>query len=117
MEWDAVGAIGQAVSALALVFVLTQIRHAREEMRRSVSQGRAEGVGSLSMLQAQDPRLNELLNRTETALGGSLGPYPSSLVEKTKITNEEAMQVLWFHWAWWMYQAQVIRRGDGDFNH
>ena len=35
--WDAIGAIGQAVSALALVFVLVQMRHAREEMRRSVT--------------------------------------------------------------------------------
>ena len=38
MNWDAIGAIGQAVSALALIVVIVQVGHARAEFARSVSQ-------------------------------------------------------------------------------
>ena len=41
-ELGAVGAIGEAFGALALFFVLVQLRHARAEVRRSLDQSRAE---------------------------------------------------------------------------
>jgi hypothetical protein len=41
MIWEAIGAIGQAVSAFALVFVLLQLRHTREDFTASAPAGRA----------------------------------------------------------------------------
>jgi hypothetical protein len=35
MNWEAIGAVGQVVSALALVIVIIQVRHARQEMQRA----------------------------------------------------------------------------------
>jgi hypothetical protein len=50
MTWDAIGAIGQAASALALVFVMLQIRHARADSRRALSQSRAEAARQTNSL-------------------------------------------------------------------
>jgi hypothetical protein len=40
MNWDAIGAIGQAISALALAVVIVQLRYARADSRRAISEGR-----------------------------------------------------------------------------
>ena len=111
MNWDAIGAIGQAVSALALVFVLVQLRHARQETRRSVSQARADGFRELWMLRANSPQLRGLLGRTEAALGAQQ-PFIVELAAKAKITFDEASQVHSHQWAWWMFQSQVIPFAD-----
>ena len=106
MNWDAIGAIGQAVGALALVLVLTQVRHARQEMRRSVSQARADVGRQLFVLRADNPQLCSLLVRTDATLSGQ--PFATELAAKAKITLEEALQVSSHQWAWWMYRGQVI---------
>ena len=109
MYWEAIAAIGQAVGALALVFVLIQVRHARQEVRRSVSQARADVARELWVLGTENAQLSGLLGRTETALSGQQPPFVTELVATANITPEEAMQVLSHEWAWWMYRAQVIR--------
>jgi len=108
MNWDAVGAVGQGVSALALVFVLVQLRHAREEMRRSVSQTRADVGRELWMIRAESPQLDGLLARTEVALSGQHSPFIAELAAKANITSDEASQLFSYQYAWWFYQAQVI---------
>ena len=102
MNCDAMAAIGQAVSALALVFVLVQLRHARQEVRRSVSQARADVGRELWMLRTDNPQLSGLLLRTEAALSGQQPPLMAELAAKANITPEEAMQVFSHQWAWWV---------------
>jgi len=111
MIWDAIAAVGQAVSALALLLVLVQVRHARGEMRRSVSQGRADVGRQLWMLQAANTQLSGALYRTELGMGATR-LTTGSLVEQAKVSHEDARQVLAYQWAWWLYQAQVIRYAD-----
>jgi hypothetical protein len=108
MSWEAIGAIGQAVSALALVFVLVQLRHAHQEMRRSISQARANGGRELWMLRADNPQLSGLLLRIDAALSGRENPLMAEIAEKANITPEEAMLAFSHQWAWWIYQQQVI---------
>jgi hypothetical protein len=108
MNWDAIGAIGQAVSALALLFVLVQLRHAREEMRRSVSRARADVGRELWMIRADNPQLSGLLTRTEVALSGQHSSFMAELAVKANITSDEASQLFSHQYAWWIYQAQVI---------
>jgi len=108
MNWDAIAAVGQAISALALVFVLVQVRHARQEARRSVSQARANAARELWMLRADNPQLCGLLSRTDAALSGQHHPFLAELAAKANITLDEASQVFSHHWAWWVFRAQVI---------
>lgn len=108
MNWDAMAAIGQAVSALALVFVLVQLRHARQEVRRSVSQARADAGRELWMLRADNPQLSGLILRAETTPSGHAS-LMEELATEANITLEEASQVFSHHFAWWLYQSQVIR--------
>src|SRR5262249_5462812 len=69
MNWDAIGSIGQVVSALALLFVLMQIRHAREEMRRAAVVARLHGTRDMFMIQATDERLPSLVERAQAEFG------------------------------------------------
>jgi len=54
MNWDAIGAAGEVLGAIAvfvtLVYLATQIRHAREESRRALSQARSEANRELIAL-------------------------------------------------------------------
>jgi hypothetical protein len=44
MNWEAVGAIGETIGAIALFLVLFQVRHAKHEMRRSVRSERTDSL-------------------------------------------------------------------------
>jgi len=74
--WEAIGAIGQAVSAFALFLVLIQVRHARNEIRRSASQARKDGSRSLWLASAQ-PDLASVLTKAHVAAGGAPSPARS----------------------------------------
>ena len=69
MNWDAIAAIGQAVSALALVFVLLQVRDARADMRRSLLDSLSNTLISGAPLLI-DARALSATMKAHTALGG-----------------------------------------------
>src|SRR5262245_44500433 len=75
MNWDAIAALGQAVSGLALVLVFAQIRHAREEMRRSVRQGRFDASRQLFVTTATNQPLASALARLWTQSGSPPIPF------------------------------------------
>lgn len=108
MGWDAIAAIGQAVSAFALVFVLVQVRHARQEMRRSISQARANVGRELWMLRADNPQLSGLLLRIDAALRQE-NPLMAEIAAKANVTPEEAMQAFCHEWAW-SETISILRR-------
>ena len=70
MNWDAIAAIGQAVSALALVLVLFQVRQAREETLRSVGQARLFGSRDLFLTTATNKELASALARLRARPAG-----------------------------------------------
>jgi hypothetical protein len=51
MNWDAIGAIGQLLGSVAVFVTLSylaiEVRHARSEAKRTLSQRRAEGLATL----------------------------------------------------------------------
>ena len=91
MNWDAMGAIGQAVSALALVFVLVQLRHTREEMQRAANQARIDGARSLWVLTAAHPDLASIWVRAHAAAGDAPRPFARYLID-LGLTDVEARQ-------------------------
>ena len=102
MNWDAIGAIGQAVSALALIFVIVQVRHATAESKRALSQGRAEAAARVNAF-FLDHRVASAWAKAVSALAARSNPTPASasargpmatLMEQAELTEEEAFTVL-----------------------
>ena len=112
MNWEAIGAIGQMLGSVAVLvtlgYVAIQIRYARAEMRRSISQTRAEGGRELLMNFANSEQLCNLYTKVGAASGRTPNPVIEALMAKAGLTQSEAFQLLLDHEAWFQYQAQVI---------
>ena len=71
MNWDAIGAIGQAVSALALVIVIVQVRHPRAEARRSVRHSRLDAARQLVTQLVESEQLGARYCQVKWACAGT----------------------------------------------
>jgi len=115
VNWSAIGAIGELVGALAvvvtLVYLAAQIKHARADSRKALSQGRVEGMRELFAL-ATDERINRVATKTTEALGARQPPFGSALIEQVGLTKEEAFLLFNFHLAWWNTVVQIIPNVD-----
>lgn len=111
MNWDAVAAIGQAISALALFGVFIQLSHARAEARRSVLDSMSNSVISVATMSA-DPRYLGASMKAHAALGGERHPFVSALMEGAALSEEEANLLLIREGANWHSMAQAIRNVD-----
>jgi hypothetical protein len=79
MSWEAIGAIGQAVSALALILVFVQLRHAREGMQRAANQSRMEGMRTTWLAQL-DPELAAIDVKVQSATGATRSSFTEYLI-------------------------------------
>ena len=111
MNWDALAAIGQTVSALALIFVLMQIRHARADMRRSVLDSMANAFIATVPISC-DQRVLGAMIKAEARLGGEHAPFVAALMEQTGLTTEEALLVHLAQAAQWNAVLPPIRCRD-----
>ena len=111
MNWDAVGAVGQVFSALALFFVLVQVRHARADTRRSVLDSMANSLISVQMM-SSDARVLGATIKAHGGLGGERPPFVAALMEQAGLTEEEARLVLGQQSALWQAFAQAVRNRD-----
>jgi hypothetical protein len=108
MNWDAIAALGQAVSALALMFVLMQLRYAREEMKRAAVLTRLEGTRDLFLQQAADEGLVLAMARAETAAGTPLGPLGEYFTRDLGLTETEARRIAAYAMATWQnFEASI----------
>ena len=105
MNWEAVAAIGQGVSALALVFVFLQLRHARETMQQGARQNRLEATREVFLALATHPQLASAMER----LGTSSAPMPfDRYTAASGLTEAEGRQVYAFASAVWQnYQGAI----------
>jgi len=90
MDWEAVGAVGQAISALALVVVIVQVRLSTAETLRSIRQGRIDDERRTLSENARSEWLSGVVIKGMTAWGGQ---PPSEVMELTRdggLTHEEA---------------------------
>ena len=108
MDWNAIGAIGQAVSAVALLFVVLQVRHARVEMTRATRAARTDTLLGILQSQVSDASRTELLLRARQALGGSPGPFQSLLMERAGLTEAEAHRIQMHYTIWHQYYAEKV---------
>ena len=83
MNWDAIGAIGQMLGSIAVFITLgylaVQVRQARTDLQRSISQARGEGIRSLLLTRATDERLSRMIAKADAAFGREPGQVFSLL--------------------------------------
>src|SRR5262245_48751331 len=79
MSWEAISAIGQAMSALALFGVFIQLSYARAEARRSVLDAMSNSIISVQAM-SLDPRYLNASMKAHAALGGDRHPFVSALM-------------------------------------
>ena len=107
MNWDAIGAIGEILGALAVVLTLAylaaQIRHARLGAADASRQGRAIGVREILVATAADPELSRLWCK-----GIQQEAAYKILAEEWGMSAEEAQKLdlvciswMWLHWGQW----------------
>jgi hypothetical protein len=99
MNWDAIAAVGQAVSALALVFVILQLRLARDEMRRATRQARRYGTQDLWVTQATHPDLDRR---------GHTTPLRSTCQTTLGLSPPAARRLYAMAWAGWHDSAAAV---------
>ena len=121
MNWEAIAAIGQMLGSIAVLFTLgylaVQVRHAKEQVRRSASQGRSAATREITMQSAS----NELLLRgnfkAHLALGGQPHPIYQPLVD-AGLTDGEIVAVIysqvasWAHWQSTVTQIHELTVGE-----
>jgi hypothetical protein len=111
MNWDAIGAVGQVLGSIAVFITLgylaVQVRHARQEAQRALSQGRAEAHRDL-LAQVSDARVLRVQLKADTALGAQPNPIATAFIEQAGLTREEASLMAVTQTAWWTYRLQII---------
>lgn len=115
MNWDAVGAVGELLGSLAvfvtLGYLAIQVRHARAETSRALSQGRMEANRALLLLDLDEQNLAVRL-KAEAAFEDPPPPVVAFLMEQGKLTQEEAWRLFIIEVARWNYRIHVIAHRD-----
>jgi hypothetical protein len=111
MNWEALGAIGETFGALAVFITLgylaVQVRHARSDSGRALSQGRAQAVRELTTMQ-RDPQTLALYFQGAAAFGAEPFPVIAELTKRTGMTVEAAGNVFALEMLWWDFRLQTI---------
>jgi hypothetical protein len=116
LNWAAIGATGEVLGAIAvfitLAYLAFQVRQARMETRRALSQGRTESNRELIRLGLEDNIL-EAHVKAEIALAPQ-PPVPlEMLMSKAGLTREEATRVIMVYIAYWNYVVQMVPVVEG----
>lgn len=111
MNWDAIGAIGELLSAVAvlvtLLYLAVQIRNARKEMQQSVLQYRDQAVQTLMLEQVRSPILASAFAKAADTFGAN--QITSAIRDAADLTQEQAQAFVSYYIAWWFYRAETIR--------
>jgi hypothetical protein len=112
MSWDAIGAIGQMLGALALFGVFIQIRHAREESRRSILEQRNNVGRELDFARSGNERLGQIRSKANAALLNTPHPAYQALMDQAGLTFEEAEAAFFDQMAWFRHVRLIVAYMD-----
>lgn len=111
MNWDAIGAVGQVLGSVAVFVALgslaVQVKHARSEARRALSQGRGEAFRDIIAMEC-DERYLRSQAKVNAAFGIETWGMIKLLMEQAGLTAEEGRHVANVQIAWFNYRIQII---------
>jgi hypothetical protein len=115
MNWEALGAIGEVFGAIAVFITLgylaIQVRHARQETRRALRQGRSEALRQLFAWSGEEG-MARIRAKMDAAFGLEPHPFVAAIIDRAGLTHQEAMRALSLSNAFWDYRAQIIPAVD-----
>jgi hypothetical protein len=107
MNWEAIGAIGEILGALAVVLTLgylaVQIRYSRLSAADASRQGRAVGVRELMLSTASDPEIHRLWHKgfKQDVRYETLGKEWGMSAEAAHKLDMVCASWMWLHWGQW----------------
>ena len=115
MNWEAIGALGEIVGALAVVLTLAylaiQVRHAKEAAADTNRLERSKGVRDMMLASAADSGLRENLTK-----GLQLSDYYNEIASNLNMSSDEAASFDWamLYWFWlhWGQYASTNKESD-----
>ena len=115
MNWEAIGALGEIVGALAVVLTLAylaiQVRHAKEAPADTNRLERSKGVRDMMLASAADSGLRENLTK-----GLQLSDYYNEIASNLNMSSDEAASFDWamLYWFWlhWGQYASTTKESD-----
>ena len=112
MNWDAIGAVGELLGAtvvvITLIYLAAQVRHAREDVRRSINHSRSEINRNLLLTRTTNEILRNSHIKAFLNLGGELPVFVKTVIDKAGLTDEEAVVIYWEQLAWWQYRVEIF---------
>lgn len=118
MNWEAVGASGELLGAAAvlitLAYLAAQVRHARQDIRRSARQSRVQAARERLLTRATHPELNRLIVRAQRELGmrDPTDGFIAVIQQRTGMQREEAATLHYELAAEWQYRTEAILNAD-----
>ena len=113
------GALGEFVAAVAvlitLIYLTIQVRHAREESARGVSQSRAELAVGTHMRRAASDGLSAAYARAAEAIGETPSAFVGELMQRG-VSREDAMRLEPALMAGWRRHATIFRLEGAGHN-
>ena len=104
--------VGSIAVVLTLIYLAGQVRYAKSEARRALSQGRAEAIRELIRV-GTDERLIRLNDKVREALGSDRPtPFVSDLMNRAEITRQEATLMAMEQGLHWSYTLHMISNFD-----
>ena len=115
MNWEAIGALGEIVGALAVVLTLAylaiQVRRAKEAAADTNRLERSKGVRDMMLASAADSGLRENLTK-----GLQLSDYYNEIASNLNMSSDEAASFDWamLYWFWlhWGQYASTTKESD-----
>ena len=115
MNWEAIGALGEIVGALAVVLTLAylaiQVRHAKEAAADTNRLERSKGVRDMMLASAADSGFRENLTK-----GLQLSDYYNEIASNLNMSSDEAASFDWamLYWFWlhWGQYASTTKESD-----
>ena len=115
MNWEAIGALGEIVGALAVVLTLAylaiQVRHAKEAAADTNRRERSKGGRDMMLASAADSGLRENLTK-----GLQLSDYYNEIASNLNMSSDEAASFDWamLYWFWlhWGQYASTTKESD-----
>ncbi len=111
MNWDAIGAVGEILGALAvfvtLVYLAIQVRQAKEQVSRSVQQARNTTFRDIFLTVAQSSQITAVLAKAEDAWTDDV-ESERALFDKAKFKTEDEFVWNSYHRALWSFYREAI---------
>ena len=111
MNWEAIGAIGEAISALAFIGVIVQVRLSTSETLRSIREDRSVDARRTLMDTAQSEWLNRVVAKGFAAFNDQKLPFVKELIDRGLAPEEAGAFDSWCH-SWFIADTENILQID-----